>query len=272
MNFEDYIRIHECIPLEETEQSWTFTTFKEGENIVVKKYPTEFDRLREELAYSYILSKNLLNIPKIRGIGKDFIEMELIDSTEIPSLEEIIQGISGMYIQTLNDSKPKQYFPRVDLTRDKIIQRLSYIPEELEKRGFLDKKLIRDSKEFLENRYTLSKDYCLVHRDLKSPHIIKNKKGIYFIDLALVSVANPWYDLALLYMERKNKEGIFEELKKISLQILGKDFSVSESEIELLLKSSIFYRQLYDVGFAARHRRDNSLIRTIHDLKESLQH
>lgn len=273
MNFETYCSIHSCVPLEKTEQSWTFTTTKDQKTIVVKKYPYIFDKLREELAYAYISAKDLLKIPKILGGGEDFMEMELIESTSSPTIKEIVEGISEMYTQSLNDSKPKQYFPKLDLTVSKIIHRLDYIPLELEKRGFLEKELIDQSHIFLERRYVYPQDYCLVHRDLKSPHTIKNDKGLYFIDLALVSVANPWYDLALLYMERKGKqEGLLEELISSSFENFGTNFSVTKQEIEQLLISSIFYRQIYDVGFAARHRKENTLIRTIKDLKETLQH
>ena len=95
---------------------------------------------------------------------------------------------------------------------------------------------------------------------------------MFFIDLALVSVANPWYDLAFLYMERRNKERLLETISNKSFEFLGRDFSVSEEDIRNLLHSAIFYRSLYDVGFAARHRADKTLRRTIKDLSEIIKH
>ena len=112
----------------------------------------------------------------------------------------------------------------------------------------------------------------IIHGDLKSPHIIKTKRGIFFIDLALVSVANPWYDLAFLYMERKNKEGVLDTICDKSFEFLGRDFSVNREDIRNFLQSAIFYRCLYDVGFAARHRTEKNLRRTIKNLSKIVEH
>jgi len=270
MKFEDYQKLHNCVPLEKSEQSWTFIVKVGEEKRVVKKYPTEFDRLREELAYSYINSFGLLNIPKLISGGEDFVEIELLESIRAPSLEEVVSGISDMYVVSLNDSKPKGYFPGIDLTRIKLLRRLEYIPIELEKRGVIDKDLFEKSEHFVHERYVVPEHYCLVHGDLKSPHIIKTEKGVFFIDLALVSVANPWYDLTFLYMERKNKEGALDSLCDKSFEFLGRDFSVSREDIRDFLRSAIFYRTLYDVIFAARHRTNKTLARTLLDLKEIL--
>jgi len=94
---------------------------------------------------------------------------------------------------------------------------------------------------------------------------------LFFIDLALVSIANPWYDLAFLYMEKKDKKGVLEELSDRSFEFLGSDFSVSKEDIRNFLHSAIFYRSLYDLGFAARHRTDKTLKRTIKDLSDILE-
>ena len=270
MKFKDYQKLHNCYPLERTEQSWTFVVEVNGEKRVVKRYPAEFDRLREELAYSYFKFFDLLNVPKLISNGEDFVEMELLESIEPPSLQEIIRGISGMYIKSLNDSKPKGYFPRINLTKDKLYRRLEYLPAELERRGIADNSLFEKSRSFVDETYVVPEHYCLVHGDLKSPHIIKSRDGLFFIDLALVSVANPWYDLAFLYMEKKDKKGVLQQLSNKSFEFLGKDFSINKKDIKIILKSAIFYRSLYDVGFAARHRTDKTLKRTIKDLSDIL--
>ena len=175
-----------------------------------------------------------------------------------------------MYTKTKDLSHPKGYFPKIDLSKSKIYKRLEYLPRELEKRKFLDQQLIHDILSFTESSYDPSKHQCLVHGDLKSPHIIKTKNRIYFIDLALISVANPWYDLAFLFMEEKNKNGLLERLSYESYEFLGESFNVHMGEVQNYLKSNIFYRLLYNVIFAARHRSDKSLIRTINELQQIL--
>ena len=159
MKFEDYQRLHNCSPLEKTEQSWTFTVDLNGEKRVVKRYPTEFDRLREELAYGYIKSFDLLKIPELISGGEDFVDMEFLDSIGSPSLEEAIEGVSGMYIGSLNNSKSRGYFPRIDLTKSKLLRRLEYIPVELDRRGVKDKNLFKKSESFVNEEYIIPKHY-----------------------------------------------------------------------------------------------------------------
>ena len=125
MNFEDYLRSYNCVPLEKTEQSWTFTSIRDGKKRFVKKYPSNFDRAKEELAYAYIDSRDLLNISQPTIIGEDFIEMEFLDSVTIPNSREIVEGISKMYIKTLNNPEPERYFPRIDLSKNKLLNELS---------------------------------------------------------------------------------------------------------------------------------------------------
>ncbi len=55
---------------------------------------------------------------------------------------------------------------------------------------------------------------------------------------------------------------------KKSQEIFGKEMNVSNEEARLYLKSSIFYRSLYDFIFALRHRPEKTLLRTIKDLNE----
>ena len=161
MKFKDYQKLYDCSPLEKTEQSWTFIVEENGERRVVKRYPSEFDRIREELAYSYINHFNLLRVPKLISSGEDFVVMDFLESIEYPSLEESIEGISKMYVTTLNDSKPKGYFPRIDLTKNKLNRRLEYLPLEVEKRGIKDKDLFEKSGRFVNGRYISPEHYCL---------------------------------------------------------------------------------------------------------------
>ena len=269
MKFEDYKKSHLCSLLHQTEQSQTFTINVNGEKRVIKKYPNEFDRLKEELAYRYVKSFDLLKVPELISNGEDFVEMEFLDSIGTPSIEEVIKDISNMYLGS-DGLEAEEYFPRIDLSKDKIYKRLLYIPNELEKRGFLEKGLVNSIERFTNEYYSYSESGCLVHGDLKMPHIIKTKKGIFFIDLALTSIANPWYDLAFLYMEKRERDR-FRQLVDSSFNIISREFKVNKNETEVFLTSSIFYRSLYDVIFASRHRSDKVLARTIKDLKEILK-
>lgn len=271
MKFESYQRVHKLSSLEKTEQSWTFLVEEDEERRVLKKYPSEFDKLREELAYSYINHFDLLRVPELTFSGKDFVVMDFLESIGPSSLEESIEEISQMYVTTLNDPKPKEYFPEIDLTKDKLHRRLEYLPLEVERRGIKDKNLFKKSKKFVNDKYISPENSCLVHGDLKSPHIIKTSNGLFFIDLALISVANPWYDLAFLYMERRDRR-LLDIISDKSFECLGKDFSVGRKEIKNFLHSAIFYRSLYDIGFAARHRSEKTLKRTINDLTEIMKH
>ena len=272
MNFEDYLSTTNCKILGRTEQSQTFTSVRDGEKRFVKKYSSNFDRVKEELAYTYIGSRNLLNIPKLTMVGEDFIEMEFLYSATIPKNREIIEGILKMYTETLNDSKPKGYFSNIDLSKNKLFRRLEYIPIELEKRGFMGLDLLEKSENFINNNYRMPDHYCLVHGDLKSPHVVKTERGVFFIDLALVSIANPWYDLAFLYMERKDKGFALDELCRDSFDVLGKNLGVNREDIKGYLQSAIFYRSLYNVIFALRHRPKKTLQRTIKELIEIATH
>ena len=69
-------------------------------------------------------------------------------------------------------------------------------------------------------------------------------------------------------MEAKDKQGLLENLANISYGELGTSFGVNYSDIIHLIKVSIMYRSLYDVGFAARHRTHRTLKRTLNDLRK----
>ncbi|MEK6829658.1 MAG: phosphotransferase [Nanoarchaeota archaeon] len=268
INFNEYKKTHVLVPLEKTNQSQTFLTEVNGEKRVCKKYGNMSDRCKEELAYTYLKEKSLLNTPTLIDIGIDFIEMQFILEDEKAELSEIISGIKKLYTNTLNYPDLNKYFPFLDTSKSKIVQRLEYLPTEMDKRKGRMDDLFKKCNNFLKNQYISPSQSCLVHGDLKSPHIIKSTDGIYYIDLSLASIANPWYDLAFLYMEKRDKDGLLLEMIKISQDIFGKEMNVSNKEAISYMKSSIFYRSLYDVIFALRHRPDKTLARTIKDLDE----
>lgn len=158
-----------------------------------------------------------------------------------------------------------------NLSKEKLYKRLDYIPQELKKRDYPPNQLVEKCNGFIEDKYNQSPHECLVHGDLKLPHLIESKEGLYYIDLALVSVASPWYDLAFLYMEQKDKKGKLDEISRTSWEVLGIDIRLTEEKIKNYLRSSIFYRCLYNVAFACRHRTDKTLKRTLYELEEILQ-
>ena len=53
----------------------------------------------------------------------------------------------------------------------------------------------------------------------------------------------------------------------MAYEIFGRTLGLSLEETRKKLLSGIVYRSVYDIGFAARHRSDKSLARTINDLK-----
>lgn len=71
-------------------------------------------------------------------------------------------------------------------------------------------------------------------------------------------------------MEQRERGGLLEKLSSAAFNVFGQIFEVTKDEIKECLVSAIFYRSLYDVGFAARHRKDKTLKRTMHDLREIL--
>lgn len=71
-------------------------------------------------------------------------------------------------------------------------------------------------------------------------------------------------------MQEKDKAGVLKRLSQELQDYLANDFRVDSKEGQNYLKSMIFYRSLYNVIFAARHRSDKSLDRTIKELQQIL--
>lgn len=267
MDFDEYSSKINCIPLSESEQSKTFLVEKDGSKRVCKKFPNLTERLREETGYFYLGSNNFLNIPKLTLVGEDFLEIEFIESSRNPTLEEAITGVTRLYSQTQSEHALHEvFFPSVDLSKDKILYRLGYLEEEMKKREIEDTSILHNSERFVRLSYVASPQKCLVHGDLKSPHILINEKGTYYIDLGLVSIASPWYDLAFLFMEQIEKKGFLEKLTAVTHKNLGQLFGISLNETKNYLCSGIFYRCLYDFGFALRHRTTKTIKRTMNEL------
>jgi len=267
MNFEDYQREYNCTHLAHTEQSQVFLVEDGSIKKICKRFNNAVEKEFEENAYNFVKNNKLLKTPSITCIGADFLEMEFIEKLKEPRTEEVINNIARLYLSTINSSK-KLTFPSRNLSKDKLASRISYLYLEFEDKGIKEDGLLSKAKEFVERRYDPPPHLCLVHGDLKSPHIIPSKKEIYYIDLGLMSIASPWYDLAFLFMEKSDKEGFLEKLTSISYEAFGKDLGSRKMEIKDFLISGIFYRCLYNLGFALRHRPIKTINRTMGELKE----
>lgn len=267
MNFEEYQTKFNCLPLNESEQSKTFLVECENKKRVCKKFPNLSDKIREESGYFYIGRKNLLQIPNLTFVGEDFLEIEFIESIRTPRLEESVKGVTKLYTQTRDKQQLQRLpFPLIDLSKDKIVYRLGYLRQEMEKKDIEDKSILHDAKRFVELNYNTSPERCLIHGDLKSSHILINEKGTNYIDLGLISISTPWYDLAFLFMEQTEKERFLEKLIAITFENLASIFKMSLNETRNYLRSGIFYRCLYDFGFALRHRTAKTIKRTMNEL------
>jgi hypothetical protein len=268
VKFKDFYSGRNLKSLCNTEQSRTYILEGE-EKKVVKVFPNSLERCREELSYMFVLKHPIINVPNLSRIGEDFIEMELLASEENFKVEEIIREISRVYLSSANNLA-FNYFPHLDLSKEKSIKRLNYLPVELKRRGKMDSILLEKSTEFLDRDYVCGVKRCLIHGDLKQPHIFNTPKGIFFIDLALMSIGSPWYDLAFLYMSQKDKAGLFEKIVYLSHESLAEKFEESLSDVRNLVKSGIFYRTLYDVVYSSRHRSDKVLDRNLSELNQIL--
>jgi hypothetical protein len=267
INFENYLRSHNCTPLTQTEQSKTFLVEYPNIKRVCKKFPSQREKEVEENAYKFVKKTNLLKVPSITCVGEDFLEIEFLNKLREPEIREIVEGVSRLYLFTINNQSGLN-FPVRDLSKNKLISRISYLDQEFEKRKIRENNLLSKFVKFIEGKYNPSPHKCVIHGDLKSPHVIPSKEDVFYIDLGLMSIASPWYDLAFLYMEKSNKDGFLEKLIKISHKTFGEEFGVEEQEIKDFLISGIFYRCLYNLGFALRHRPIKTVERTIKELNE----
>ena len=270
MNFNEYSQEFSCIDLHETEQSKTFLVRREREQRVCKKFPSPLERSKEEFAHRYLLGNNLLSVPFLTEVGEDFLEMEFIEKIRRPLMEEIVKNICPLYSKTL-DKIPFSDFPQIDLSKNKLFHRVDYLEKEFIHAGVEEGGILSRAKKFIEKEYDDSDCRCLVHGDLKSPHGIHSKNGFKFIDFGLTGIASPWYDLAFLYMEKQDKGNTFKDLSTLAYELIGKQQGLDLKGVQNLLRSGIFYRCLYNLGFALRHRPEKTIKRTKRELDEIME-
>ncbi len=264
MNFKDYKQINELKEIFKTEQSEVFLT---NDKKICKHYFNLKDKENECFFYNLAKKNNLIKTPRLFYVGKDFIEIEFLKKEGKIDLTEVISSVSNLYKRTMGTTVPLQH---VGLSPEKLFHRLNYLQEEIKKRE-VNPEILERAKSFVSKRYIYTKEECLIHGDLKSPHIFQKDKEVKFIDFALAGIANPFYDLSFLCMEeQEDKEGVFNQIMDFSFYILKDKFDLTKERTSDYLKSSIFYRTLYLFGFALRHREQKSLDRIINELNNIL--
>jgi len=260
MKFNEYKLKIKFEPFYKTEQSEIFLTEK---GTLCKHHFIEADKNNELFFYNFFNKKGLIKTPKIYHSGEDFIEMELIKKKKDFNLMETIKEISNLYKKTWDT---KLSATKIDLSKEKLFYRLNYLNEEIKKRE-INPKILKDSNKFVNEKYIFPDKECIIHGDLKSIHVIPTETEIKFIDFALSGIANPWYDLSFLCMEeQEDKNKIFNNIKEMSHFYLGDELGLNKKEISNYLQSSMFYRTLYNLGFALRHRPKKSLDRIVNEL------
>lgn len=262
MKFEEYLQKNDCKEIYKTEQSEIYLIDSKK---ICKHFFSQKDKENECFFYKYFNESNLIKIPRLFYIGEDFIEIEFLEREKDFNLGKTIDEISNLYRKT---KEIKLSIPRTDLSKEKIFYRINYLKEEINKRD-VNPEILKNVKNFVNKKYSFPNDICLVHGDLKSLHIFQTEKRIKFVDFALSGIANPWYDLSFLYLEeQEDKNKIFDEIVDYSFRSLAKEFELNKKEIRNYLQSAIFYRTLYLLGFALRHRPQKSLDRVIKELNE----
>lgn len=265
MNFNESFSLENVEKISSTAQSEIF--FNISRNSAVKKFIGKSEVIREIENYRIIGKLNAINLPEIYSYGSDYIEMELLNRSEQLSDGEIIDSMTNLYLKTTSPFVFPENMISRDLSKQKVSDRLSYLPKELAKRGLDPNKLQAKCTKFCDYLYRGIDSRCLVHGDLKRVHVFKNEKGVIFLDLGQVCLANPFYDVAFMIMER------FSQLDKINefAKILNENLSMGNVEFaKQNLKSMLFYRALYDVIYACRHKPDKTLQRTVNDLESLL--
>lgn len=255
MKFDEYSRKINCKIVHQTEQSRIYETEK---GTLIKKVNSQEDFNNEIKAYGHIKKNRLFGIPKIYSIWEDYFEMEFLKKEREPTTKEIVDSISPLY----DENNLDRSFKEVNLSKEKLIERLEYLREEIRKRR-VSQDVLKMAKKFVRDKYLETDSKSMVHGDLKPIHAIPTKKGMKFVDFALYDIANPWYDLAFLHMaEQEDKEKKFRELIDYSSNFSN----LNDREKAELLQSNIFNRTLYNFGYALRHKPDKSLERTVKEL------
>jgi thiamine kinase-like enzyme len=262
MKFEEYPNKARLKPYYKTEQSTILLTNK---GTLIKHYFNEKDMENEILFYNLLKFRDLIKAPSLYTRGQDFIEIEFLKKEREYNLTEILNEISKLYIGTKDNNN---LFPKVDLSKEKLFHRLNYLRDEIQNKQ-VDIKLIDKCEKFVKERYHEDTNECIIHGDLKLPHIIPTSDGIKFIDFALARTTNPLYDLSFLCMEeQKDKNGTFEKIVNAAHSNLSSTYKYNKGDIFNSLKSAMFYRTLYLFGFALRHRSQKSIDRIIKELED----
>ena len=129
---------------------------------------------------------------------------------------------------------------KVDLSKEKLFYRLNYLKDEIQNKQ-IDIKLIDRCEKFVEDKYREDINECIIHGDLKSPHIIPTLNGIKFIDFALARTTNPLYDLSFLCMEeQRDKDGIFKRLLMLHIPVYPLPISIIKRILPILLNQRCF--------------------------------
>ena len=265
MKFEEYKKINKLKEHSRTEQSEIFLNSK---NHICKHYFNRYDKENESTFYHIFGNGNSVQIPTLFMEGDDFIETELFEKQESLDLAKAINEISFFYKKTNGLNLP---FSKLDLSKDKLLYRINYLKDEANKRG-VNLDLLDRAMHFVLHNYSYCPQECVVHGDLKSPHIFSYPDKTKFIDFALAGISNPWYDLSFLCMEEQNnKKAIFDLVVDSSFSNLKSDFDLDRQKTNNYLLSSMFYRTLYLFGFALRHRTQKSLDRVIKELNEIME-
>lgn len=239
----------------QTEQS---TLYETRENTLIKQFNSQIDFENELKAYRHIHENNLIQIPRLVSIGELELEIEFLQRARESTTSEIVEAISPLYVPPDMSGEFRIY----DLSKDKLIERVGYLRDEVDRRN-VSRNILEKARSFIDDEYQEACSTTFVHGDLKPIHAISTKDGLKFVDFALYGVASPWYDIAFLHMaEKRGKMALFAELVELSTIFSH----LSEKERESLLRSAIFNRTLYNLGYALRHRPDKSLERNIRDL------
>lgn len=242
---------------QETEQS---RVYKSPRGTLIKSFKSQKDYQNELRAYQFLGETHLLKIPRLYEIGKDFLEIECLNKVRESSIGETIEALSPLYTAPIQEG----IFSELDLSKDKLLHRIGYLAEEVVRRN-ISPRILSYAERFVNERYLETVERTSVHGDLKPVHIIPTSEELKFIDFALFGVANPWYDLAFLFMaEPKDKQRVFDEISEKSGGFSKVDLKTRRN----FLQSSIFNRLLYNFGYALRHRPDKSLDRVVGELNQ----
>jgi len=86
-----------------------------------------------------------------------------------------------------------------------------------------------------------------------------------------MEIANPWYDIAFVFMAHKEKENLFGRIMKSAIKNFSDLPGSNKEKMEYYLKSSIFYRTTYDLTFAIKHRGEKTINRVFRELNGILE-